>query len=632
MSQRLGIVTAVIFSIFVIGAARPALATDYIGTNTELYGDDVALGPFPVGFTFTYFGNSYTQFYPSTNGLLSFGQGYSTYSNTGFPNAGVANSIAPFWDDIITEGFEKKTILYRTIGTAPNRRLVVQWTNMFFFSNPSLPMGTFQAVLFEGSNRIQFQYRLLLGGSVSQGSSATIGLDDSTGSSCSLQYSYNSAVLSEGQVLAFDPSDCGYSSVTGTFEDAYLIDALAPATPTLATPAQGATGVAAAPTLTWNAASNALSYRLLVASDAGFANIVSDQPGLTSTSTSVSGLSLNTTYYWRVSATNDAGTAFSDSWSFTTGAAVNHPPTTGDDSYATNQDLALSVSAPGVLGNDVDLDENPLTAALVSGPAHGSLTFNANGSFTYTPSSGFNGVDSFAYAANDGSAGGNVASVSLSVNPLVSIADSSGGEALESITFAVTLSGPAVQAVTVAYATSNGSATSGADYVATLRRPQLPHRRLEPDRHDSDPGRLLERGRRDLLGRPLLSGEHGPRPCRGRCNDRGRRPSPIRVHRRRHDGRGERWNVQRFLRPHPLGGLRARRVRFLGYGRRHGLRRLRLRRVLRHCDLPGGHNQPDRIGSGGSATLPMSPMSPSASSSPTRSTRPSTGAPQSRSS
>jgi Bacterial Ig domain/Calx-beta domain/Nidogen-like len=467
LSQNLRIIAAAILGIAIMGVARPVRAVDYVGTNTNLYGDDVALGPFPIGFSFDYFGASYTQFYPSTNGLLSFGHGYTTYSNRSFPDAGVANSIAPFWDDLITEGFTKKTILYRTVGTAPDRRLVVQWTNMFFYSNPSLPMGTFQAVLFEGSNRIQFQYRLLLGGAPSQGASATVGLDDSTGSSCSLQHSYNSAVLSEGAVLAFDPAACGYTSVTGTFEDTYLTDALAPAAPTLATPSHDATGVTTAPTLTWNAATNALSYRLLVASDAGFAHVVSDQSGLTATSASVSGLSTNTTYHWRVSATNDAGTAFSESWTFTTVAEVNHPPTTEADSYATNQGVTLSVAAPGVLGNDVDVDENPLAAALVSGPAHGSLTLAANGSFTYTPASGFNGVDSFTYAANDGSSDGNPASVTLSVNPLVSVADASSGESSGSIALAVTLSGPAVQTVTVAYATSNGGAIAGADYVAT---------------------------------------------------------------------------------------------------------------------------------------------------------------------
>ncbi|MBI4311414.1 MAG: tandem-95 repeat protein [Chloroflexi bacterium] len=95
--------------------------------------------------------------------------------------------------------------------------------------------------------------------------------------------------------------------------------------------------------------------------------------------------------------------------------AVNHAPVAVNDSYSTNEDTALSVGAPGVLGNDTDAERNPLTAALVTGPAHGTLSFNANGSFTYTPASNYNGGDSFTYRANDGKAGSNVATVGINV-------------------------------------------------------------------------------------------------------------------------------------------------------------------------------------------------------------------------
>src|SRR5205085_22121 len=51
-----------------------------------------------------------------------------------------------------------------------------------------------------------------------------------------------------------------------------------------------------------------------------------------------------------------------------------------------------------------------------SGPAHGTLALNADGSFTYTPTANYNGSDSFTYKANDGSLSGNVATVSLTIN------------------------------------------------------------------------------------------------------------------------------------------------------------------------------------------------------------------------
>src|SRR5262249_27212888 len=70
------------------------------------------------------------------------------------------------------------------------------------------------------------------------------------------------------------------------------------------------------------------------------------------------------------------------------------------------------------LGNDSDIDSPALTAALVSGPSHGTLTLNANGSFTYTPASNYNGPDSFTYKASDGSLTSNVATVSITVIPV----------------------------------------------------------------------------------------------------------------------------------------------------------------------------------------------------------------------
>src|SRR5204862_204160 len=95
--------------------------------------------------------------------------------------------------------------------------------------------------------------------------------------------------------------------------------------------------------------------------------------------------------------------------------AVNDAPVAVNDSYTTAEDTPLTVPAPGVLGNDSDIDSATLTAVLVTGPAHGTLTLNANGSLTYTPAANYNGSDSFTYKANDGALDSNVATVSLTV-------------------------------------------------------------------------------------------------------------------------------------------------------------------------------------------------------------------------
>ncbi|PYQ77359.1 MAG: hypothetical protein DMG04_00640, partial [Acidobacteria bacterium] len=61
--------------------------------------------------------------------------------------------------------------------------------------------------------------------------------------------------------------------------------------------------------------------------------------------------------------------------------AVNDPPLAANDSYAATEDTVLTIAAPGVLANDSDVDGDPLTAVIVAGPAHGSVTLTASGSF-----------------------------------------------------------------------------------------------------------------------------------------------------------------------------------------------------------------------------------------------------------
>ena len=94
---------------------------------------------------------------------------------------------------------------------------------------------------------------------------------------------------------------------------------------------------------------------------------------------------------------------------------INRTPTAIDDSYAIGKNASLNITAPGVLGNDSDLDGDALTAVKVSDPAHGSLTLNPNGSFTYTPVSNYFGADSFTYRASDGTTNSVAATVSLSI-------------------------------------------------------------------------------------------------------------------------------------------------------------------------------------------------------------------------
>ncbi len=97
---------------------------------------------------------------------------------------------------------------------------------------------------------------------------------------------------------------------------------------------------------------------------------------------------------------------------------VNNAPVAVNDGYPVAEGGTLNQVAPGVLGNDTDAEGNPLTAAKVTNPAHGTLTLNANGSFTYVHDGSETASDSFTYKANDGSADSNMATVTITVTPV----------------------------------------------------------------------------------------------------------------------------------------------------------------------------------------------------------------------
>jgi len=96
-------------------------------------------------------------------------------------------------------------------------------------------------------------------------------------------------------------------------------------------------------------------------------------------------------------------------------ASAALPPTAVDDAFTMAEGEVLEIAAPGVLGNDSDAESDPLTAAVVEGPEHGTVALDANGGFVYTPEAGYTGSDSFTYQASDGAGVSNVATVSITI-------------------------------------------------------------------------------------------------------------------------------------------------------------------------------------------------------------------------
>ncbi len=97
---------------------------------------------------------------------------------------------------------------------------------------------------------------------------------------------------------------------------------------------------------------------------------------------------------------------------------VNDAPVAVDDQYVTDEDVMLTVAAPGILENDSDVEGDEMTIIPVDDVSNGTLEWTLNGGFIYTPDAKFNGTDTFSYMLFDGDAYSNTAVVTITVNPV----------------------------------------------------------------------------------------------------------------------------------------------------------------------------------------------------------------------
>jgi len=190
-------------------------ATD--GTPLGLSDDGEANVTLP--FPFTFYGTTATAIRVSNNGGVIFNatSGDLSTANTDLGSASTDNLIVPLWDDIDSDTGD---VYYKTVGSAPNRRFVIEWYDRPRYNN--IGDATFEMILYEGTNNIKFQYQDVDFGNPTYdyGASATVGIRGS--GSNYLQYSYNQPVISDGLAICFrypgslpcDPADLSWLGVT----------------------------------------------------------------------------------------------------------------------------------------------------------------------------------------------------------------------------------------------------------------------------------------------------------------------------------------------------------------------------------------------------------------------------------
>ncbi len=91
---------------------------------------------------------------------------------------------------------------------------------------------------------------------------------------------------------------------------------------------------------------------------------------------------------------------------------VNDPPVAVNDVATTNEDQPVTI---GVLGNDSDVDGDPLTVTAATSP-NGTVVINPDGTISFTPNPNFNGPTTITYTISDGKGGTSTATVNVTVN------------------------------------------------------------------------------------------------------------------------------------------------------------------------------------------------------------------------
>jgi len=152
-----------LFSVFKLSAQNytvqniPFTFLSTAGVPIENMADDQVYGPFPIGFNFCFYGNTYNQFYVGSNGWISFSPGQP---GNYIINPTIPSASAPYCKNCIMGPFEdwlpfgsNTNVFFETRGILPCRQLVVTFLDISLFGGScNQLLGTFQIVLNETSN------------------------------------------------------------------------------------------------------------------------------------------------------------------------------------------------------------------------------------------------------------------------------------------------------------------------------------------------------------------------------------------------------------------------------------------------------------------------------------------------
>jgi len=180
-------------------AGGPAFDFEDVSTSgINLYLGDDHVVAVPIGFDFTFYGADYSEAHVSSNGFLTFLPNQSNGCCSGQPVPSISNPnalVAAWWEDLYPPN---GSIHYQTLGMAPNRRFIVQFTDVPHYGGGVSSYVTFQIKLFESSSAVEIHYVE----APSDGGLHTAGIENSDGTE-GVQYVHGSESLPDSLAIRF---------------------------------------------------------------------------------------------------------------------------------------------------------------------------------------------------------------------------------------------------------------------------------------------------------------------------------------------------------------------------------------------------------------------------------------------
>jgi hypothetical protein len=356
--------------------------------------DDQLSAPLPIGFSFDFYGISYSDFRISSNGFITLGSNLESNgccSGQPIPQPNSPNNfIAGFWED-----FNAPTgnIRFQTLGSPGSRQLVVGFYNVPHYFNG--PQVTWEVVLREGNNNIEIHCV----DCPSDGGAHTIGIEDPTGTiglevlRTSQSVPPSGWLISSENCFVIDAIDDPFSVINDGATADFLVlanEECSDDTPISVVelpgdllPDRGGSATTDGATVSYTPAAGFVGFEefTYTAQDAG------------------------------LEGGDDPPAVDQDTAAVVVDVLEDLIPDAVNDTATTLQTQAVIID---VLAND-SLGNAPNEVAIETGPANGSATLQADDTIRYVPNITFIGEDTFEYRLTDANGDSDVATVTVGV-------------------------------------------------------------------------------------------------------------------------------------------------------------------------------------------------------------------------